>query len=123
MLQSSIAVRSGCSLLRYRFYASPGMGGADRWVRKQGSYAVDATSLVPLESQKQIALLMNAIEKQHSIIAVLELEPAAAKTRADRAKGAVAQWRGVHGGLLESSLIFRAVPGSSRFSFVHQSSS
>lgn len=57
---------------------------------QRGSIRVDAAALVPIESHKQIALLYEAIEKQRSTIAALELDLAAAKTRADRAEGAVA---------------------------------
>lgn len=55
---------------------------------QRGSIPVDGTALVPLESQKQIALLMDKVEKQRSTIAALESDLVAAKTRADRAEGA-----------------------------------
>lgn len=55
---------------------------------ERGTPAIDPAALVPLESQKQLALLYSTIEKVQAKNRELEALLAAEKTRADRAEGA-----------------------------------
>lgn len=55
---------------------------------ERGVPAIDPASLVPLESQKQLAMLYEMIERFKAEKADLEARLTAATTRADRAEGA-----------------------------------
>lgn len=55
---------------------------------ERGVPSVDPAALVPLESQKQLALLYETIERMRGQVADLEAQLTAANTRADRAEGA-----------------------------------
>lgn len=55
---------------------------------ERGVPSIDPMALVPLESQKQLALLYSTIESNRAQIADLEARLTAANTRADRAEGA-----------------------------------
>lgn len=54
---------------------------------ERGTPSIDPAALVPLESQKQIALLYETIERLRTANADLEARLAAERTRADRAEG------------------------------------
>jgi DNA-binding transcriptional MerR regulator len=55
---------------------------------ERGIPAIDPAALMPLESQKQLALLYSTIEQMRAHNADLEAKLIAANTRADRAEGA-----------------------------------
>jgi DNA-binding transcriptional MerR regulator len=55
---------------------------------ERGIPSIDPVALIPLESQKQLALLYETIESQRAKLADLESRLTAANTRADRAEGA-----------------------------------
>lgn len=55
---------------------------------ERGIPSVDPAALMPLESQKQLALLYDTIENQRAKLVDLENKLTAANTRADRAEGA-----------------------------------
>jgi DNA-binding transcriptional MerR regulator len=57
---------------------------------ERGIPSVDPTALVPLEGQKQLALLHETINKMRGHISDLESQIASEKTRADRAEGSLA---------------------------------
>lgn len=54
---------------------------------ERGTPAIDPAALIPLESQKQLALLYETIDRLRAAQADLEAQLAAEKTRADRAEG------------------------------------
>lgn len=55
---------------------------------ERGVPSIDPAALMPLESQKQLALLYDTIENQRARLADLENRLTSANTRADRAEGA-----------------------------------
>jgi DNA-binding transcriptional MerR regulator len=57
---------------------------------ERGIPSIDPLALVPLEGQKQIALLQETISKMRMQINDMEVQMAAEKTRADRAEGSLA---------------------------------
>lgn len=55
---------------------------------ERGVPSVDPSALIPLEGQKQLAILYDTIESQRTQLANLQLLLTSANTRADRAEGA-----------------------------------
>jgi DNA-binding transcriptional MerR regulator len=56
---------------------------------ERGVPSIDPTALVPLESQKQLALLHDTITRMRGQIIDLEAQLSSEKTRADRAEGSL----------------------------------
>ncbi|MBL8118774.1 MAG: MerR family transcriptional regulator [Anaerolineae bacterium] len=55
---------------------------------ERGIPSIDPAALIPLESQKQLALLYETIERMRGQVSDLEAKLTSANTRADRAEGA-----------------------------------